>query len=115
MTIDLRGMRERLQALAAARAMTPAALVRKALAASLDGAPCSGDMAGHDTATAGGGPVVMITLRLSATHAVALTTRARAAGVSHGAYVAGLINDTPPDRPWAQDLYKTCVAPPMKP
>lgn len=39
---------------------------------------------------------VKVTLRLSAAHAIALATRARAADVSQGAYVAGLIDDTPP-------------------
>ena len=94
-TIDLRGMRDRLQALAAARAMTPAALVRKALAASLDGAPCNGDITGHDTATDGGSQVVKVTLRLSVTHAVLLASRARVADVSQGMYVARLIDGTP--------------------
>lgn len=94
-TIDLRGMRERLQALATARAMTPAALVRKALAASLDGAPSNGDIAGDDTATEGGGQVVKVTLRLSVAHAVLLASRARVADVSQGMYVAGLIDGTP--------------------
>lgn len=94
-TIDLRGMRDKLQALAAARAMTPAALVRKALAALLDGAPCSGDITGRDTATDGGGQVVKVTLRLSVAQVVLLASRARAADVSQGMYVAGLIDGTP--------------------
>ena len=108
-TIELCGMRERLQSLSAARAMTPAALVRKALAASLDCAPCNGEIADHETASVGGGQVVKVTVRLSEAHAVALATRARAAGVSKGAYVAGLINGTPPG-PLSIDHSRTVAA-----
>ena len=94
-TIELRGMRERLNALAAARKMTTAALARKALGTLLDD-ESSDDQIGRNDATVGDVEVVKVTLRLPAAHAVALATRARAADVSQGAYVAGLIDDTPP-------------------
>ncbi len=96
-TIELRGMRERLQALGAARKMTTAALVRNALVTLLDDEPRDGDTSRNDTAVTSDGQVVKVTLRLSAAHAIAMATRARAADVSQGAYVAGLINGTPPD------------------
>ena len=35
-------------------------------------------------------------MRMSATHAVNLATRAHSAGVSQGAYVAGLLDNAPP-------------------
>ena len=95
-TIELRGMRERLNALAAARKMTTAALARKALGTLLDDEQ-SDDQIGSNDTTASDAQVVKVTLRLSAAHAAALATRARAADVSQGAYVAGLIDGTPPN------------------
>jgi hypothetical protein len=95
-TIDLRGMRERLQAHAAVHKMTTAALVRKALVALLTDDPRDLDTCQGNTITSGDGQVVKVTLRLSAAHAFALARRARAADVSQGAYVAGLINGAAP-------------------
>ena len=95
-TIELRGMRERLQALAATRKLTTAAFVRKALVAVLDDEPSRADDAGRDDIIAGnGGHVVKVTLRVSEAHAVALASRARAADISQGAYVARLIDGVP--------------------
>jgi len=96
-TIELRGMRDRLQALAAARRMTTAALMRKAVVALLDDEPAGADIACDSTPTTSRGRVIKVTLRLSFKHAAALATRARAADVSQGAYVAGLIDGTPPN------------------
>lgn len=42
------------------------------------------------------GPVVKLTLRVSAAHAAALAMRARQADSSQGAYVAGLLDGMPP-------------------
>ena len=39
---------------------------------------------------------VKVTVRMSATHAVTLATRAHSADVSQGAYVAGLLDNAPP-------------------
>ena len=95
-TIELRGMRERLQALAATRKLTTAAFVRKALVAVLDDEPSRADDGGRDDIIAStGGHAVKVTLRLSEAHAVALASRARAADVSQGAYVARLIDGVP--------------------
>jgi hypothetical protein len=101
-TLELRGLRERLQALAASRQMTTSALVRKTLRALLDEEPGEGDIRGNvpaipATAMAIDTPVVKVTLRLPASQARALATRARTAEVSQGAYVAGLINGAPPN------------------
>lgn len=95
-TIDTRGMRDRLLSLAAARKTTTAALLRKALVTLLDSEPSDGDTSRNNTAPASDGQVVKVTLRLPSTDAIALATRARAADVSQGAYVAGLIGGTPP-------------------
>jgi hypothetical protein len=100
-TIGLRGLRERLQELAAARQMTTSALVRQTLLALLDKDPDEGDTRRNlpaipATATAIDTRVVKVTLRLSASQARALARRARAADVSQGAYVAVLIDGAQP-------------------
>jgi C4-dicarboxylate transporter len=99
-TIDLRCLRERLQALATVRQMTAAALVRQTLMTLLDEDSGEGDTRRNVPAipaTAIDTPVVKVTLRLPASQARALARRARAADVSQGAYVAGLIDGAPPD------------------
>jgi hypothetical protein len=100
-TLELRGLRERLQALAAARQITTSALVRQTLIALLDEEPGEGDIRGNvptipATSTSTDTPVIKVTLRLPASQARALARRARAADVSQGAYVAGLIDGAPP-------------------
>jgi hypothetical protein len=93
-TVDLRGIRPQLQAHAAKRQLTAAALVRRAVTAMLDDAPSDvGDNGPIDRAS--GTPVVKVTLRLPVAHAVVLASRARVADVSQGAYVARLIDGTP--------------------
>jgi hypothetical protein len=95
-TIELRGMRERLQRLAAARKTTTSALARQALVSLLDGESGNADYGTREATTSCGDPVVKLTLRLPAAHAVALATRARAADVSQGAFVAALMDGNPP-------------------
>jgi hypothetical protein len=95
-TVDLRGLRERLHALAASRQMTTAAVTRQALIAWLDAESSHDDGPTRDTTTPRDETVVKLTLRLSASHALALNTRARTADVSQGAYVAALIDGQPP-------------------
>ena len=86
-TIDLRGIRPQLQAEAARRQMTAAALVRRAVLAMLDEeSPSADDIRPLDST--GGPPAIKVTLRLSASHAVVLASRARVADVSQGTYVA---------------------------
>jgi hypothetical protein len=93
-TIDLRGLRPQLQAHAAKRQMTAAALVRRAVTAMLDDAQSdTGESESIDGAS--GSQVVKVTLRLPAAHAVVLASRARVADVSQGTYVARLIDGTP--------------------
>lgn len=94
-TIDLRGMGPRLQAQAAVRRMTAAALVRSAVVAVLDDEPGDRDDT-TDSGKTSSRHVVKVTLRLSPAHAVALASRARAADVSQGGYVAGLMDGAQP-------------------
>jgi hypothetical protein len=91
-TIDLRGVGQRMRAQAAARRMTTGAFVRRAIVLQLDDVV----RASAPAAPVTGGPIVKVTLRLSAAHAVALATRARQADTSQGAYVAGLLDGCPP-------------------
>lgn len=93
-TVDLRGIRPQLQAQAAKRQITTAALVRRAVMAMVDDAPCdTGESESIDGAS--GTQVIKVTLRLPVTHAVVLASRARVADVSQGTYVARLIDGTP--------------------
>lgn len=93
-TVDLRGVRPQLQAQAAKRQMTAAALVRHAVMAILDDAPSDvGDNAPIDSASST--PAIKVTLRLPVAHAVLLASRSRVADVSQGTYVARLIDGTP--------------------
>ena len=93
-TFDLRGMRLQLQAQAARRQMTAAALVRHAVTAMLDEAP---SYAGDSRSTDGncGTQVIKVTLRLPVAQAVVLASRSRVADLSQGMYVARLIDGTP--------------------
>ena len=93
-TVDLRGLGERLHAQAAARHISAASLMRQALLVTLDDTPAESfpaealrDPRKH---------LMKLTLRLSAEHARNLSARARAADSSLGDYVAGLLNGAPP-------------------
>ncbi len=94
-TIDLRGMEYRLQAFASARRLTIAATVRRAVDALLADDGEQGDSTPVTADRADDGPLVKVTLRLPAVHALLLGRRARKADVSQGDYVASLIEGTP--------------------
>ena len=79
---------------AAAQGMSTAAFVRQAVLACAR-QPTSGPLDG--TLAAGSDErLVKVTVRLPAAHAVLLATRARRAEVSRGAFVAALLEGTPP-------------------
>ena len=99
-TIDLRGLGAAVHLRAAAERTTVAALARRAITAILD-APGSQDELFSAVAAAAprvppDGLPVKVTVRMSATYAVTLATRAHCADVSQGAYVAGLLDNAPP-------------------
>ena len=107
-TVDLRGIRPQLQAHAARRQMTAAALVRRAVTAMLEDATSdAGDNRPMDSAS--GTAVVKVTLRLPVAHAVLLASRARVADVSQGTYVARLLDGTPA-QPLASDHRQAVAA-----
>lgn len=94
-TVDLRGIEDRLQAFATARRLTIAATVRRAVDALLADDGEQGADAPETADRADDGPLVKVTLRLPALHALLLARRARKADVSQGDYVASLIEGTP--------------------
>jgi hypothetical protein len=99
-TIDLRGTAERLIALAAARHMTTAALVRMAIRQTLGDQGCLDK--GHipRARMLDDRHAVKITVRLAPDAAAKLAERARAADVSQGSYITGLLDGAPsPLRP----------------
>ena len=94
-TVDLRGIDERLHAFAITRRITVAASVRQAIDAML-GADGEADQApAEDLHRGAGDTLVKVTLRLPAGHARVLATRSRQADVTQGLYVASLIDGVP--------------------
>lgn len=97
-TVDLRGLRTRLEARALQQQVTTAALVRRAVVLMLDDRDLGGAEQGPIELAAG--KVTKLTLRVSSVHAALLARRARAADVSQGRYVCTLIDGAPaPPRP----------------
>ena len=99
-TIDLRGLGAAVQSRAAAEQKTVAALARRAIAVMLDAPASQAELFSAAAAAAPRVPPdglpVKVTVRMSATHAVTLATRAHSADVSQGTYVAGLLDNAPP-------------------
>ncbi len=93
-TIDLRGIGLRLHAHAAACGKTTASVVRAAVVEMLDAEGAS------EEPGVGAKPVdaraVKVTVRVGILHAVRLAHCARRAGVSQGAFLAGLLDGMPP-------------------
>ena len=99
-TVDLRGAGQLVHQRAAAQGMTVAAFARRALLGAAHEAPDpSLTMAPIDSPEPG---TIKVTVRMPIAHALLLSRRARAADVSQGSYLAGLIDGTPlrtaPDR-----------------
>jgi len=92
-TVDLRGLGPAVKAAAAARNLTLAAFARAAIVESLQGgadAPASSSWNRVDV-----GQPVKLTLTLPLRQASWLVQRARATGVSYGAYLASMIDGQP--------------------
>ncbi len=95
MTIDLRGLGPALRAHAKARRLTLAAAARSALAAALqDASPADASQVDSEQDQAANRSI-KLTLRLRRGAANRLATRARAAGLPYGAYLATLLDGTP--------------------
>ncbi|MBN8490310.1 MAG: hypothetical protein J0M00_02620 [Burkholderiales bacterium] len=99
-TVDLRGAGQLVHQRAAAQGMTVAAFARRALLVAAGNVPEP-----WEPRVPGGSPepgLIKVTVRMPMAHALLLARRARAADVSQGSYLAGLIDGTPvltsPDR-----------------
>ena len=95
-SIDLRGTADRLSALAAARHMTTAALVRMAIRRTLDGQIDPDNDLNQRARMVDDRHAAKVTVRLASDAAATLAQRARAADVSQGRYVTGLLDGAPP-------------------
>ena len=94
-SVDLRGLRAALLAQARARGVTPLNLVRGVLAEALgdvDFGPRAPGAATHRSAPNGR---VRLSLRLTTDQARAITLAAKAAGLSNGDFVAGMVAGVP--------------------
>src|SRR6476646_639198 len=92
-TVDLRGLGPAVKSAAAARNLTLAAFARAAIVESLKGAANPSDSSGWNRVD--DGQPVKLTLTLPLRQASWLVERARASGVSYGAYLASMIDSEP--------------------
>lgn len=95
-SVDLRGLGNRLRAQAQRQRTTPAALTRRAVLLLLNDHPTGGEPAITTPAHAPARGVVKVTLRVSSKHATSLAMRARAADMSQGDYVSSLLDGMAP-------------------
>lgn len=95
-TVDMRGLKAALVARAQAERVSMSVLVRGAVARDL-GLAANGEACRIDEATGrpSSGTTVKLSIRMSAEEARQLAAGARAAGLSRGAYLAGLIANVP--------------------
>ena len=94
-TIDLRGLGPALKAHARARSLTVSEVARLAVAAVLETPSSEFPVQVSGESNAAGDRTVKLTIRLRRAVAARLTTRARACGLSHGAYLTTLIDEAP--------------------
>ena len=94
-SVDLRGLKAALFEQARARGVSPSDLVRAVLADALDHAEPSITGRSAPGAVESSDDRVRLSLRMNRSNALAAITAARTAGLSPGAYVAGLIDGVP--------------------
>ncbi|MDP1899463.1 MAG: hypothetical protein Q8K96_03285 [Rubrivivax sp.] len=95
-TVDMRGLKAALVARAQAQRVSVSVLVRDAVARELGLARATADQqAAALTGTASSAASVKLSIRMTPEEAERLAAGARAAGLSRGAYLAGLIADVP--------------------
>ena len=95
-TVDMRGLKAALVARAQSKRVSVSVLVRDAVAREL-GLPKEAEdqQAAASAGSASIGTMVKLSIRLTSEEAERLVAGARAAGLSRGAYLAGLIADVP--------------------
>ena len=95
-TVDMRGLKAALVARAQAQRVSVSVLVRDAVARELGLAKATADQqAAAPVSSALTATMVKLSIRLTSEDAERLVAGARAAGLSRGAYLAGLIGDVP--------------------
>jgi hypothetical protein len=95
-TVDMRGLKAALVARAQSERVSVSVLVRDAVARELGLAKAAADQqAAAPAGCASNATKVKLSIRLTSEEAERLATGARAAGLSRGAYLAGLIADVP--------------------
>jgi hypothetical protein len=90
-TVDMRGLKATLVARAQAERVSVSVVVRRAVERELGKLDASREPARDDQARNCGGPTVKLSLRLTSEEAQQLAAGARRAGLSRGAYLAGLL------------------------
>jgi hypothetical protein len=96
-TVDLRALGPRLRTYAALQGKRPASLMRQAVSQMLESIPEPSGVSLPGGGTTG--MVARVTLRMPSLCARSLAERARAADVSQGEYVRGLLDGSPPAPP----------------
>lgn len=95
-TVDMRGLKAALVARAQAERVSVSVLVRGAVARDLGlGVECQPQREGIPSCGASSAASVKLSIRMTAQEAQQLAASARAAGLSRGAYLAGLIANVP--------------------
>jgi hypothetical protein len=90
-TVEMRGLKATLVARAEAERVSVSVVVRRAVERELGKLDASREPARDDQARNFGGPTVKLSLRLTSEEAQQLAAGARRAGLSRGAYLAGLL------------------------
>lgn len=94
-TADMRGLKAALVARALARRVSVSVLVRAAVERELGIVDASPESDGAMRTAASAGPIVKLSIRLTCIEAEQLDTGARRAGLSRGAFLAGLLANVP--------------------
>ncbi len=94
-TVDMRGLKAALVARAQAQRVSVSVLVRGAVERELGLVDSSMEPESAIRATASAGPIVKLSIRLTSSEAEQLDAGARRAGLSRGAFLAGLLANVP--------------------
>lgn len=94
-TVDMRGLKAALVARAQAERVGVSAVVRRAVERELQVVAMPSRLDGAAGIATPGGPIVKLSIRLTRSETEVLDARARSAGLSRGAFLAGLLAGVP--------------------
>ncbi len=94
-TVEMRGLKDALVARAQAQRVSVSALVRSAIERELGLADSSYEPVSQMSASAAPSPIVKLSIRVTSAEAEQLDAGARRAGLSRGAFLAGLLANVP--------------------